>query len=89
MYTCCLAYADEDEGMAQIITDLYTKASPGSLFFRPQWDLKHGKYVYDTTARVIEERFVRFWGEVDWLASWLVVDEWVGRWLGWCKLFYC
>ena len=55
-YTCCLVYADEDEGMAQIITKMYKSVRHNALFFLPQFDLKKGKYIYDTTAQVIEER---------------------------------
>ncbi|XP_045207133.2 uncharacterized protein LOC123559412 [Mercenaria mercenaria] len=56
MYTACLLYADEDELMAQLITKLYKTAYKDALFFLPQFDLKHGKYELDTTARVIDER---------------------------------
>ncbi|XP_060567727.1 uncharacterized protein LOC132726394 [Ruditapes philippinarum] len=56
MYTACLLYADEDELMAQVITKLYKTAYRNALFFLPQFDLKQGKYVLDTTARVIDER---------------------------------
>jgi hypothetical protein len=55
-YTCCLVYADEDEGMAQIFTKLYKTVYPKALFFLPQFDLKQGKFIHDTTAQVIEER---------------------------------
>jgi hypothetical protein len=60
MYTACLLYADEDELMAQVITKLYKTAFKDALFFLPQFDLKQGKYVLDTTAKVIDERQVDF-----------------------------
>ena len=61
MYTACLLYADEDELMAQLIIKLYKTAYKDTLFFLPQFDLKQGKYVLDTTARVIDERSVHLY----------------------------
>ena len=55
-YTACLCYADEDEGMATLITNFFQSVWKDTRFFRPQFDLKMGKYVCDTTAKVIEER---------------------------------
>lgn len=56
-YTCCLCYADEDEGMATLITNFFETVTKGlTRFFRPQFDLKMGRYCCDTTAQVIEER---------------------------------
>lgn len=57
MYTAGLVYADEDELMAQLITKLYKEAHKDALFFNPNFDLKTGKYVLDTTAKVISERY--------------------------------
>lgn len=55
-YTGCLVFADEDEGMARIFTKLYKTVYPKATFFLPQFDLKRGKFTYETTAQVIEER---------------------------------
>lgn len=56
MYTACMVFADEDYGMARVIVELYTQVYKESLFFLPQFDLKAGKYVLDTTAEVIDKR---------------------------------
>ena len=55
-YTACICNADEDEGTAAMITNFFQTVCKGTRFFRPQFDLKTGKYVFDTTAKVIEER---------------------------------
>ncbi|KAL4228940.1 Myeloid differentiation primary response protein MyD88 [Mactra antiquata] len=56
MYTACLLYADEDELMAQLIIKVFKEAYEKALFFNPNFDLKAGKFVLDTTAAVITER---------------------------------
>lgn len=55
-YSCCLAYADEDEAVAQQIAGLFRKACPSVSFFLPQFDLLHGHYECDATAEVIDSR---------------------------------
>ncbi|KAH3701479.1 hypothetical protein DPMN_076468 [Dreissena polymorpha] len=55
-YTCCLVFADQDEGMARLIMRLFTKCYPDTLFFLPRFDLKGGKYEKQATAQVIQER---------------------------------